>query len=171
MATPQKEKIVEEMTEKFSRASGIYLVDFTGMDVNTTNELRRNFRESEIEYRVLKNTLAKISFEKAGIEGMSDFLSGVNAYAISYDDPTLPVKVLEKHKEFKEKLKLKAALFEGQVIDSSKVDSLAKIPSRGELLGQMVGMLNAPMSKLVYSLNCVMNNLVNILKAVEEKKK
>lgn len=171
MATPQKEKIVEEMTEKFGRASSIYLVDFTGMDVNTTNELRRNFRESEIEYRVLKNTLAKISFEKAGIEGMSDFLSGVNAYAISYDDPTLPVKVLEKHKEFKEKLKLKAALFEGQVIDSSKVESLAKIPSRGELLGQMVGMLNAPMSKLVYSLNGVMNNLVNILKALEEKKK
>lgn len=171
MATPQKEKVIEEMSDKFARASGIYLVDFTGMDVNTATELRRKFRESDVEYRVLKNTLAKISFEKAGIEGMSQFLTGVNAYAISYDDPTLPVKVLEKQKEFKEKFKLKAALFEGQVIDSSRVESLAKIPSRGEMLGQLVGMLNSPMSKLLYALNGVMYNFANVLKALEEKKK
>lgn len=171
MATPQKEKVIEEMSDKFARASGIYLVDFTGMDVNTATELRRKFRESDVEYRVLKNTLAKISFEKAGIEGMSQFLTGVNAYAISYDDPTLPVKVLEKQKEFKEKFKLKAALFEGQVIDPSRVESLAKIPSRGEMLGQLVGMLNSPMSKLLYALNGVMYNFVNVLKALEEKKK
>ena len=171
MATPQKEKVIEEMSDKFGRASGIYLVDFTGMDVNTTNALRRNFRESDVEYRVLKNTLAKLSFEKAGIDGMNEFLIGVNGYAISYDDPTLPVKVLEKNKEFKEKLKLKAALFEGQIIDSSKVDALAKIPSRVELLGQLAGMLNSPMSKLLFALNGVMYNLVNAVKALEEKKR
>jgi len=171
MATAQKEKVVQEMSDKFSRASSIYLVDFTGMDVNMTNQLRRNFQESNIEYRVVKNTLAKISFDKAGIEGMDPFLKGVNAYAISYDDPTLPVKVLEKHKEYKEKLKLKAALFEGQVIGSDKVENLSKIPSRLELLGQLAGMLNSPMSKLVYALNGVMYNLVNALKALEEKKK
>ncbi|UCF63133.1 MAG: 50S ribosomal protein L10 [bacterium] len=171
MATAQKEKVVQEMSDKFSRASSIYLVDFTGMDVNMTNQLRRNFQESNIEYRVVKNTLAKISFDKAGIEGMEPFLKGVNAYAISYDDPTLPVKVLEKHKEYKEKLKLKAALFEGQVVGTDKVENLSKIPSRQELLGQLVGMLNSPMSKLVYALNGVMYNLVNALKALEEKKK
>jgi large subunit ribosomal protein L10 len=171
MSTPQKEKVVQEMSDKFGRASAIYLVDFTGMDVNTTNKLRRNFRESDVEYRILKNTLAKISFEKAGIDGMAPFLTGVNAYAISYDDPTLPAKVLEKQKEFKEKLKLKAALFEGQIIDSSRVETLSKIPSRGELLGQLVGMLNSPMSKLLYALNGVMYNFVNVLKALEEKKK
>jgi len=171
MATAHKEKVVQEMSDKFSRASSIYLVDFTGMDVNTANQLRRNFQESNIEYRVVKNTLAKISFDKAGIEGMDQFLKGVNAYAISYDDPTLPVKVLEKHKEFKEKLKLKAALFEGQIVGTDKVENLSKIPSRQELLGQLVGMLNSPMSKLVYALNGVMYNLVNALKALEEKKK
>jgi large subunit ribosomal protein L10 len=170
MATPQKEKIVEEMTDKFGRAVGIFLVDFTGMDVNLTNELRKNFRESNIEYRVLKNTLAKLSFDKAGIEGMDEFLSGVNAYAISYDDPTLPVRVLDKNKEFKEKLKLKAAFFEGQIVGSDSVEKLAKIPSRSEMLSQLVGMLNSPMSKLVYVLNGVMGNMVNVLKAVEDKK-
>jgi large subunit ribosomal protein L10 len=140
------------------------------MDVNSTNQLRKNMRDSNIEYRVLKNTLAKLSFDKAGIQGMDQFLTGVNAYAISYDDPTLPVKVIEKNKEFKEKLKLKAALFEGEIIDSARVESIAKMPSKDELLGQLIGMLNSPMSKLVYALNGVMSNLVNVLKAVEDKK-
>ncbi|OGB64912.1 MAG: 50S ribosomal protein L10 [Caldithrix sp. RBG_13_44_9] len=171
MATPQKEKIVQEMSTKFGRAAGIYLVDFTGLDVNTTNELRKNFRDSKVEYRVLKNTLAKIAFEQAGIQGMDQFLSGVNGYAISYDDPTLPVKLLEKSKDFKEKLKLKAALFEGKIVPANQVESLAKLPSKKELIGQVAGMLNSPMSKLVNSLNGIMYKFVNVLKAVEEKKR
>ena len=171
MATPQKEKIVQEMSDKFGRATGIYLVDFTGLDVNTTNELRKNFRDSKIEYRVLKNTLAKISFEQAGIEGMDQFLFGVNGYAISYDDPTLPVKLLGKSKDFKEKLKLKAALFEGKIVPPEQMEDLAKLPSKKELIGQVAGMLNSPMAKLVNTLNSVMYKFVNVLKAVEDKKR
>ncbi len=171
MATPQKEKIVQEMTDKFSRASSIFLVDFTGMDVNSTTELRRNFRESNIEYRILKNTLAKISFQHAGIEGMEDYLKGVNAYAISYDDPTLPVKILGKNKEFKEKLKLKAALFEGKVIGSDQVVAIAKLPSRTEMFGQLLSMFNSPMTKLAGTLNASILKLVSVLKSLEEKKR
>ena len=171
MPTPQKEKIVEEMTDKFGRASSIFLVDFTGMDVNATTELRRNFRESNIEYRVLKNTLAKISFQHAGIEGMEEYLKGVNAYAISYDDPTLPVKIVDKNKEFREKLKLKAALFEGKVVGSDQVVTIAKLSSRAELLGQFVSMINSPMTKLAGTLNATISKLVNVLKSIEEKKK
>jgi Ribosomal protein L10 len=127
MPTTRKEKIVEEMTDKFGRASSIFLVDFTGMDVNSTNELRRNFRESNVEYRVLKNTMARLSFQKAGIDGMDNFLKGVNAYAISYDDPTVPAKILEKNKEFKEKLILKAALFEGKIVGAEQVQIISVV--------------------------------------------
>ncbi len=171
MPTPQKEQVVQEMSEKFGRAVSIYLVDFTGMDVNTTNELRKSFRESNVEYRVLKNTLAKLSFHNAGVEGMDEFLKGVNAYAISYDDPTLPAKILEKNKEFKERLKLKAALFEGKVVGPEAVETLAKLPTRDELLSQLVGMLQSPMTKLAGTLNGAMAKLVNVLKSLEENKK
>jgi large subunit ribosomal protein L10 len=170
MPTPQKEQIVQEMADKFGRATGIYLVDFTGMDVNLTTELRRNFREAQVEYRVIKNTLAKISFKNAGIKGMDEFLTGVNGYAISYDDPTLPAKVLEKNKEYKEKLKLKAALFEGNIVGSDKVENLAKLPSRTELIGKIAMMLNSPMTKLAMTLNGAMASMVNALKALETKK-
>lgn len=171
MPTPQKEQVVQEMSEKFDQAVSIYLVDFTGMDVNTTNKLRKSFRESNVEYRVLKNTLAKLSFHNAGVEGMDEFLKGVNAYAISYDDPTLPAKILEKNKEFKERLKLKAALFEGKVVGPEAVETLAKLPTRDELLSQLVGMLQSPMTKFAGTLNGAMAKLVNVLKSLEENKK
>jgi large subunit ribosomal protein L10 len=170
MATPEKEQIVQEMTDKFGRATGVYLVDFTGLDVNRTNELRKDFRESKIEYRVLKNTLAKLSFKKAGIQVMDEYLKGVNGYAISYDDPTLPAKILDKKKEFKEHLKLKVALFEGKVVPADQVMRLAKLPSRQDLITQLARMLNSPMTKLVSTLNGVMANFVNVLKVLEEKK-
>lgn len=171
MPTTRKEKIVEEMTEKFGRASSIFLVDFTGMDVNLTNELRRDFRESNVEYRVLKNTMAKLSFQKAGIDGMDNFLKGVNAYAISYDDPTMPAKILEKNKEFKEKLILKAALFEGKIVGAEQVQTISKLPSKMELLSQLVSMLNSPMSRLCGTLNASLANLICALKSLQEKKK
>lgn len=171
MPTPQKEQIVQEMTEKFSSASSIFLVDFTGMDVNTTTELRKNLKEAKVEYRIVKNTLAKLSFHNAGIDGLDEFLKGVNGYLISYDDPTLPAKVLKKHKEIQEKLQMKAAMFEGNIIGPDRVASIAELPSRDELLGQLVGMLQSPLTKLAGTLNAAMGNLVNVLKQLEEKKK
>ncbi|MFZ0389557.1 MAG: 50S ribosomal protein L10 [Calditrichia bacterium] len=170
MPTPQKEQVVQEMSEKFGKAVSIYLVDFTGMDVNTTNELRRNLRDQQIEYRVLKNTLAKLSLNDAGISDLDEFLVGVNAYAISYDDPTLPVKILDKKKEFKEKIKYKAALFEGKVFGPEKVGAIADLPSREELLAQLASMLNSPMTKLAATLNGAMSKMVGVLQALKEEK-
>ncbi|HHE64971.1 MAG TPA: 50S ribosomal protein L10 [Bacteroidetes bacterium] len=171
MPTPQKEQIVKEMTDKFGRANGIYLLDFTGLDVNITNELRRNFREANIEYKVVKNTLAKLSFQNAGIEGLNEYLTGVNGYVISYDDPTLPAKILDKNKEVKERVKFKAVLFEGKVFGPEMVEKLSKLPSKEELLGQLVGMLQSPLVKLANTLNTAMINLINVLNALENKKK
>jgi len=171
MPTPQKEQIVQEMTDKFAKAISIYLVDFSGMNVNMATELRKKFKEMNVEYRVLKNTLAKLSFRNAGIEGMDGYLTGVNGYAISYDDPTTPVKVVGKNKEYKEKLKLKAAFFEGKIVGPEQVGDLAKLPSRNELLGQFVSMIQSPMTKFVGTLNGAMSSFINVLKSLEENKK
>ncbi|NOX36105.1 MAG: 50S ribosomal protein L10 [Calditrichaeota bacterium] len=172
MPTPQKEQIVQEMTDKFSRAQSIILADFTGIDVNTITELRKKFREANVEYRVVKNTLARLSVKNAGIEGLEPFLVGVNSYAISYDDPTKPIKVIEEFKkELEDKFQIKAAYFEGKIIGPEQVPALAKLPSRDELLAQFVGMLNSPMSKLVGTLQGAMTKLIGVLKALEESKK
>lgn len=171
MPTPQKEKIVSEMADKFSRANSIFLADFSGIDVNTINALRKKFHEDKVEYRVVKNTLAKISFENAGIDGMTTFLNGVNSYAISYDDPTVPMKVVDKFKSNLDgKFKVKAAYFEGEVIGPDKIAGIADLPSREQLLSKLVGVLQAPMAKLVGTLQANVTNFMLVLKALESKK-
>ncbi len=171
MPTPQKEKIVSEMADKFSRANSIFLADFSGIDVNTINALRKKFHEKNVEYRVVKNTLAKISFENAGIDGMTTFLNGVNSYAISYDDPTLPMKVVDIFKSNLDgKFKVRAAYFEGQIIGPEQITGIAELPSREQLLAQLVGVLQAPMVKLMGTLNASVTKIMMVLKALEDKK-
>jgi large subunit ribosomal protein L10 len=170
MPTPQKEVVVKEMSEKFTSAKSIFLADFTGVNVKMITELRKGFHESNIEYRVVKNTLAKLSFDDAGIKGMDDYLNGVNSYVISYDDPALPMKVVEKFKkELDGKFPIKAAFFEGQVLPSDQVEMIAKLPTKQELQGKIVGLLQSPMSKLVSVLQGPMRNVIGVLKALENK--
>jgi large subunit ribosomal protein L10 len=171
MPTPQKEKIVAEMADKFSKARSIFLADFSGIDANTINALRKKFNDEKVEYRIVKNTLAKISFENAGIDGMDSFLSGINSYAISYDDPTLPMKVVDGFKSnLEDKFVVKAAYFEGQIIGPEQITGIAKLPSREQLMAQLVGILQAPMSKLVGTLQASTSKLLMVLKALEAKK-
>lgn len=171
MPTPQKEVIIQEMAEKFGRATSFIMTDFTGVDVNMINQIRQKFFEAEVEYRVVKNKLAKRSLDQSGIEGLNDYLKGVNAYAISYDDPTLPMKVLEKFKkELNGKMPVKAAFFEGTIVESDRVDALSKLPSKTELIGQFASMLISPMSKLAYALNASMQDVAGVLKALQDKK-
>ncbi|HQU70773.1 MAG TPA: 50S ribosomal protein L10 [Calditrichia bacterium] len=171
MPTPQKEMIVQEMTEKFSKATSIFLADFTGIDVNTVTELRKTFFEADVEYRIVKNTLAKRSLASAGIEGLAEHLSGVNAYAISYDDPTVPIKLLKKfRKGLDGKLEVKVAYFDGQVVLKEQVEALADLPSKEELLATFAMMLNTPMTQFARATNGTMTGFVTALKALEEQK-
>lgn len=171
MPTPQKEQIVSEMADKFSRAKSIFLADFSGIDANTINSLRKKFHQEKVEYRVVKNTLAKISFENAGIDGMSSYLNGINSYAISYEDPTLPMKVVDGLKStLEDKFVVKAAYFEGEIIGPDRIKGIAKLPTREQLLSQLVGVLQAPMAKLVGTLQASITNFLLVLKAMESKK-
>jgi large subunit ribosomal protein L10 len=169
MPTPQKEKIVAEYSEKFSRASSVLLADFKGVDVATDTKLRRLFREHNVEYKVLKNTLAKIALNNNDIYGLDEYLNGVNGFAISYDDPTAAAKVLSKFED-KDKLSLRVCLFEGVVFGPDRVDDIANLPSREELLATLLSTLKAPMSNFAAVLAASMQNVVGVLEAVKDKK-
>ena len=95
MANAEKVKFVEELSEQFKKANSIFVVDFTGMSANETVELRKKFKANNVKYQVVRNTLAKLSFEKAGYSEVNEYLTGVNGYVIADDDPTLPMKLLK----------------------------------------------------------------------------
>lgn len=170
MATPEKERIVAEVSDKMSQAKSVFLADFTGLNVQEASDLRRAFREAAVEYRVVKNTLARLSVKAVGHDGLLEYFQGPTAIAFGMGDPAAPAKVLKKFEKQTDKVKVKACLFEGTMIGSDKLSDLASLPSRDEVLGQLVSVLNAPISNLAFALNGVTSKLAYALDAVRKQK-
>lgn len=172
MPTPRKEEVVQELTEKFKNATALYLADFKGMDMAITTDLRKKFSSEDIEYKVVKNTLSKLALKNAGIEGLDDHFKGVTAIAMTTEDPTKPARVISDFNKDADGdgLKLKACLFEGVIYGPDRVDDLAKLPTREELIATFALTLKAPMTKLVSTLSSPMQKTLAAFNAVKEKK-
>ena len=170
--SPAKIAVVNEMKEKLQSAQGAVLVGFTGLSVVDVTKLRRKFREGNVEYKVIKNTLTRIAANEVGYEGLSEFLEGPTALAYSTEDAVAPAKILKEFiKETKtEALTVKVGICDGQVIDAAGVEALANLPSREELLAKLVGSMQAPISGLVNVLQGNIRNMVYVLDAVRAKK-
>ena len=171
MNRSEKEAIVAEVAERATRASAMYFADFTGLTVEQATELRREFRKAGVEYRVVKNTLAKKALERVtGYDAVYDKLVGPTGIAFSYDDVVAPAKIIKKFSEKSGKLKLKVAVLEKQVFDGSRLDELSKLPTRAELMAGVLGSIQAPISGIVGAIGAVMRDLVNVIDAIEKKK-
>lgn len=170
MATAEKIKLVNEYTDKFKKAKSVFLTDHIGIDVHTMTEIRRRFREQNIEYKVLKNRLAKRSLNNAAINELDGHLQGVTSFVISYDDPLAPARVIREFNKRKEILRLKVVYLDGQVFEADKAAALADLPSRAELIAKFIGLLQAPMAKLVGTLQAPMQKFIRTLDAVKENK-
>lgn len=171
MKRSEKEQIIAEVTEQFSRAKGMYFADFTGITVDQINELRREFRKSNIDYRVVKNTLARKALENVtGYDKIYPQLVGPTGIAIGYDDPVAPARIMKKFRDKYQKLNVKVCVLERQVFEGKQLDDIAKLPSRNELIAGILGSIQAPMTGVVGAINAVMRDIVNVLDAIEKKK-
>jgi large subunit ribosomal protein L10 len=174
MPTQRKIEVVEEFREKFKSSKSIFLADFSGINVAETTKLRRSFREANVEYRVLKNNLAKRSFKDAGIDGLDEMLIGMTAFAFSDDDAIAPVRVINQFNKQKAKdtksLVIKGCVFEGKVFGADQAEAISNLPSREELMAKFVGLLQAPMSNLVNVLSGTGRKLVGSLEALKSQK-
>ena len=174
MPTQRKIEVVAEFKEKFKSSKSIFLADFSGINVAETTKLRRSFREANVEYRILKNNLAKRSFHDAGIDGLEDMLTGMTAFAFSDEDAIAPVRVIKQfNKQISKDTKplvIKGCVFEGKVFGADQAEAIANLPSREQLLAKFVGLLQAPMSGLVNVLSDTGRKLVASLEAVKSQK-
>ncbi len=171
MKRSEKEQIVAEVVEKLTRSKGLFLTDFSGLTVEQATELRREFRKSGVDYRVVKNTLARKALEEVtGYDKVYDVLVGPTGIAFAYDDPTAPAKVIKKFRDKYEKLQLKIAVLEKTVYAGAQLPQLAALPSRGEIIRSILGSLDAPISGVVGAINAVTRNLVNVIDQIEKKK-
>ena len=171
MLRSQKEKIIEDLKEKISRAQGMYFADFTGITVEEVNNLRNEFYKEGIDYHVVKNTLALKALESVtGYDKVYDKLVGPTAIAFGYDDPILPAKIIKKFSDKTKKLTVKACVIEKQVFEGSELSTIASMPSRPEIISAILGSIQAPMTGIVCALNAVVRDLVYVIDAIEKKK-
>ena len=167
----QKQQMVEDLAESLKNSVTGVLADYKGISVESDTKLRRELREANVKYSVIKNSILRRAFEKAGISGLEDVLVGSSALALSENDYTAPAKILSKYAaSTRGAYKLKAGFIDGSVINAAGVDELAKLPSREELVAKVLGGMNAPISGFVHVLNANLTGLVVALNAVAEKK-
>jgi len=165
-----KAQVVAEIKGKLSGSSSSILIDYRGLTVGEVTELRKQFRESGVDYKVYKNTLTELAAKELGMDELIPFLKGPTAIAFGVNDPVAPAKILtESIKKFK-KMELKAGVVEGKIIDADGVRALADLPSREELIAKMLGSMNAPITGLVTVLGGTMRAFVYALNAVREQK-
>ena len=170
MLKSEKETLIKELAEKFSRAKTVIVTQFAKVDVETDTKLRKKLREGGVDYKVLKNTLAKRAAKGTAAEVISDDFVGPIAVSIGYADVVSPAKILTEFIKDKEAFKIKSAVVEGKKIDAKGVLALAKLPGLNELRAQILGLLNQPATKLVRTLAEPGGSLARVIKAHADQK-
>lgn len=147
----QKEDQVAELKEKLARATSLYVADYRGIDVESANKLRRRVRaegEGAYEYRVLKNSVLRRAVEGSSFAGVTDAFAGPTAVALSFGDPVGLAKILDDFAKDHEKFEIKGGVVDGATLGRAQIATLATLPSLDALRGKIVGLLQAPATKL-----------------------
>jgi large subunit ribosomal protein L10 len=169
MKRDDKARVIEELTGKLQSGSAM-LVDYQGMDVAKTTELRARSREAGVDFVVAKNTLARRAADAAGVDGLSEYLVGPTALAFS-EDPVASAKLMAEFANQVESFSLKGGLLEGaRVLGEADVVALSKLPGREQLIAQVVGGISSPLTGLVTVLNNTIQGLVVALDQIAEQK-
>jgi large subunit ribosomal protein L10 len=165
----EKEELIKEMNDKFTRAKGVIVAEFNKLDVGTVNRLRKKLREGKVEWKVLKNTLARRAAKGTSVEKISDDFVGPVAAAITYDDVVAPAKILAEFVKDLESIKIRSGVIQGQKIDKAGVVALSKLPGLPELRATILNMINQPATKLVRTINEPGGSLARVIKAKSDK--
>ncbi len=153
-----KQPIVDEIKTKVDGVATVVAVDYRGISVELDTKLRKNLREAGCEYKVYKNTLMKRAFEGSDFAQLDDILAGPTAIAISKEDATAPIRIINDIMKEAKEVEFKAAVVEGKLYDAEGVKALAAIPSREVLISKLLGSLQSPIT-----------NLARVLKQIAEK--
>ena len=170
MQRNEKEEMVGALRAKMEKANIAIAVAYKNIDAEATVKLRKTFREAKVDYKVVKNTLARLAAKGTSLEKFADKLEGPSAIIMGYDDVVAPAKLLRDIlREQGEKMTVKAGVVQGNLVDASGLKALADMPGLNELRGMIVGMIASPATKLVRLLNTPGGQLARVLKAKSEK--
>lgn len=165
MLKSEKEELIKELNEKFARAKTVIVAEFNKVNVDTVTRLRKKLRDGGIDYKVLKNTLAKRAAKGTSVEAISDEFHGPIAVAVGYGDVVAPAKIFTDFIKDSETFKIRGGVVEGKKVDTAGVQALAKMPGLPELRATLLGMINQPAGKLVRTIAAPGSQLARVLQA------
>jgi len=169
MNREQKAACVADLRERFSKAKLALLAEYRGLTAGQLDELRRNVRAAQGEYRVAKNTLARRAVAETGAQEVGPLLSGPTALVFGFGDPALIAKTIVRFAEDHEALNVKGGVFQGEYLTPQAVKTLAELPSREELLGTFLAVLQAPAVQLLRTLQEPAVRLVRLVNAIARR--
>lgn len=165
-----KEKTVDELKDKFSRAKSVYSTTQLGLSVKQITSLRDEIRSIGGEFKIAKNTLFKIASKGTQFEALTEGLKGPSAFLFCYDDAVVPAsKVKDFSKGNGDKVSLIGANIDGQTYDQAQTTKVINLPSKEVLLSQIAGMLVQPTSQIAGLLGASASDIASILKQLSEK--
>ena len=148
-----KKPIVDEISASIKDAQSVVLVDYRGLTVEQDTQLRRKLREAGVTYKVYKNTFMNFAFKGTDFEGLSQYLEGPSAVAISSDDATAPARVLAEFAKTADKLEIKGGVVEGTVYDAKGMAAIASIAAREVLISRLLGSRQSPITNFARVMN------------------
>jgi large subunit ribosomal protein L10 len=167
----EKTDVVSEVKETIEKSTAVFLTDYSGVNVEDINDIRNQFRKEGVKYKVFKNTLFKRALQESGkFEKLADHLIGMTGFAFADDNPVAPAKIIKKYFDKNNKLSLKACYIENEYFEGSKLNELANLPSKNELIASILGSLEAPASEIVGTINAVFRDLVSVVDEISKKK-
>ncbi len=156
--------MVEELREKFSRCTIALATDYTGLDVNAMTDLRRQMRDKNIEYMVVKNTIAYLSADSADRPQIKDIVQGPTALAFGYDDPIAVAKAVEEYIRINRSvLAIRGAVLEQRTMTPAEITVLCNLPPKNELVARLLGQAQSPIVALLGQLQAPLRGLQTIL--------
>ena len=166
MSREEKTLIIEQLQEVFSKCSVGILTDYRGLSASEINSLRNKLRELGVEYKVVKNTLARFALARAGKDELVSFFEGPVAIAFGYGDITEPAKALADYiGTSKISLSIKGGFFSDRLLTAKDVMTLSTLPPREILLAKLLGGMQAPIMALLGCLNAPVRGLMGVLQA------
>lgn len=169
MNRTQKEEVVAGLRADFEQAQSLVLSTYQKVEVNKINELRSKLRAEGVQFRQIKNTLAKLAIKDTDMEVVSDLFVGPTLVAYSLEDAVAPAKLLKEFAKDEPNFELRGGYLEGQALDLAGVEALASMPSKEEMQAKFLSVLQAVPSKFLRTLNAAPQQFLLVLKAKMDK--
>jgi large subunit ribosomal protein L10 len=170
MPTEKKNEAIEALKQRIAASPTVFFTDFRGLTVGELRTLRNALRKESVAYSVIKNTLFGIAIGSERRAELKTILEGPTGVAFAGTDPVGAAKALAQFASDSKKLKIKAAIVDGRLIDRAQVEALSKVPPRQELLARLVGSARSPLVRLHGAMSGHHRKLVYVLKAIHDKR-